>query len=888
MHRHESLAGRGHGCQADRAPSARWGTLPLLLVVVVLLGSVLVPARETWRIMYLLRETTNVIEPARLVGARLEFGLSEELAALEGYALSGDSVQLTRYRATAAEDDRRLVMIEDLARRLDADAVDRAASVRSRLSEWREAGGGLVEGLPDRTELADVVRAQRARYELALRDVARLSSYLAAEGSARRELIHKSERLGLLVNASLVFIALAAVVAVSALSHRERQLTRILERRVDEEAALRHVARALGAATTTEDVMRHVAEGATATTGASGAYVECVVTAAPDDDVVTFVRQDRGSPPSPCTRKPRSESLSEAILGRGAPRSLTEVDSVDYWITRNPTEYDDCRSGLVAPLNSADRMLGVLVLLRNRASPAFDEDSRRQIHAVADLASAALQRVAVQAAERRALDDAQRRARQEAALREAAEALAEAFTVDDVTRQIAHRALDATQARGAFVEQIAAGVSERAPAVIVRASAGTGVPALGATRPYAGSITELVLERGEPVLVRDLERDPRLCAAMTVAGTGRSVIVVPLRHAEAPVGALFVLSATRTRFGPDDLARARTFGHLATLAYEKVRSLDEARDGRAELERVMKSRSRLMRGFSHDVKNPLGAADGYAELLTAGIYGALSTEQNEHVECIRRSIRVALALIDDLHKLARAEMGRLELSVTPVDLGDLVRASGEEYRASAEARGLSLSVDAPPEPLVVASDRARVRQIVSNLLSNAIKYTASGSIVIRVRRWLPQQLAQTDGWAAIDVTDSGPGIPPEKWDTVFEEFSRLASDENSGAGLGLAISQRLAHALGGRITLQSEVGSGSTFTLWLALERANESASTAIPTTVLHDVIPDRVPAREASISTTLTSVVGAVSVPTVFGPVGSGGIHLPHTQHAVRPWRNS
>jgi len=100
------------------------------------------------------------------------------------------------------------------------------------------------------------------------------------------------------------------------------------------------------------------------------------------------------------------------------------------------------------------------------------------------------------------------------------------------------------------------------------------------------------------------------------------------------------------------------FAPEAPLAYEKVRLLDEARTGRAELERMMKSRSRLMRGFSHDVKNPLGAADGYAELLTAGIYGALSAEQHERVMCIRRSIRVALALIDDLHALARAEVGR--------------------------------------------------------------------------------------------------------------------------------------------------------------------------------------------------------------------------------------
>ena len=115
--------------------SGPWGTLPLMLVVVMLVGSVVVPARETWRIMHLLRETTNVIEPARLAGARLESGLTVESAAIDAYVRSEDSVQLRRYLATAAEDERRLATIEDLARNLDADAIDRAAAVRRQIGE---------------------------------------------------------------------------------------------------------------------------------------------------------------------------------------------------------------------------------------------------------------------------------------------------------------------------------------------------------------------------------------------------------------------------------------------------------------------------------------------------------------------------------------------------------------------------------------------------------------------------------------------------------------------------------------------------------------------------------------------------------------------------------
>src|SRR5690348_5976015 len=118
MQSDESFVSWGRRAQALRTRSARWASVPLMLVVIMLLGSVLIPARETWRIMHLLRETTNVIEPARFVGAGLEVGLTVESAALEGYALSGDSVQLVRYRSAAAEDDRRLATIEELARKL--------------------------------------------------------------------------------------------------------------------------------------------------------------------------------------------------------------------------------------------------------------------------------------------------------------------------------------------------------------------------------------------------------------------------------------------------------------------------------------------------------------------------------------------------------------------------------------------------------------------------------------------------------------------------------------------------------------------------------------------------------------------------------------------------
>jgi GAF domain-containing protein len=517
----------------DQRP-VRWSTVPLVLVGVMLVGSLLVPARETWRIMSLLRETSEVIEPARLHGARLELGLRAESAALQDFVHSRDPAELDGYRVAVADNDRQLAAIGHLARGVDPATADRMAAVGSRIGEWRRAGRGLVEGRVPPARLADAMRVQEASCQSALREVNRLGALLAAEGSARRDLIRGSDRLGLQANASLVFVALAAMVAVGALSHRERRLAAALGRRVEEETAIGLVARALDAAETTENVMRHVAEGATAAARVSGSYVECM---AADRDSVEFVVHDRGRLSSLCTHLPLVGSLTETIMARGGAGSLMEVDSVGRWITLDPDDRGAARPGLVAPLSSSGQVFGVLVLLCDEGPGRFGAGAGRQIQALADLASAALQRVVVQAVERRALEEAERRACLEAALLEASEALAAAFTVDEVTQRIARTALEAMQARGAFIEQIDSLAGEQAKVIVVRASTGHGVPALGSVAPYEGSVTQKVLESGEPVFVPDLASGERSSTDGTAADSAYPTLAVRLGSAVESFGA---------------------------------------------------------------------------------------------------------------------------------------------------------------------------------------------------------------------------------------------------------------------------------------------------------------------------------------------------------------
>jgi signal transduction histidine kinase len=242
---------------------------------------------------------------------------------------------------------------------------------------------------------------------------------------------------------------------------------------------------------------------------------------------------------------------------------------------------------------------------------------------------------------------------------------------------------------------------------------------------------------------------------------------------------------------------------------------------RAELEQAIEARARIMRGVSHDLKNPLNAILGHTELLEHEIKGPLTDEQKATLARIRKSIDALLSLINDILDLSRAEGGQLRISSGETRLLPIIRESIDEHSASADAAGQRLVVEVPGDLPPITTDPQRVQQILGNLLSNAIKYTPEGG-QISVRAELRLRNGAQDGqhWAAIEVIDTGPGIPSDQIERIFDEFSRLKIHEDKpGAGLGLAIARRLSRLLGGDLTVTSADGRGSVFTLWLPTAR---------------------------------------------------------------------
>jgi PAS domain S-box-containing protein len=479
------------------------------------------------------------------------------------------------------------------------------------------------------------------------------------------------------------------------------------------------------------------------------------------------------------------------------------------------------RSFMIVPMVTRGRTLGAITLISAESGRGFGQTDLDLAEELATRGALAVANARLFRQAEQSRGEAERRARQEAALRSAAQAMTASFSVEEVIQRIAANAVEAANADGAFVKRVDIERNE----VVVVATAGKLVPSVGSRGPFPGSHSEIVLASGEPLLVPNLaEVEHAVYTEVLQSCRNCAAMVLPLIDAGEAIGTLVLTRLPeRHSFRPDETERARTFADLASLAFRRIHLLQESEQRREELESVIESRARLIRGFSHDLKNPLGAADGFLDLIESGVIS--EPEKLElSIGRARRAIRASLGLIEDLTELARVEAGHLEVDAHAVDVREVARELVEEYRAQAEARGIEIDCGLPDELPVITSDSTRIRQILGNLVSNAVKYTAEGRVDVTVQHRAGAGEAGPGDWMAIDVADTGAGIPAEKQHLLFREFSRLAPETAPGVGLGLAISQRIAGALGGCITVTSEVGRGSVFTLWLPHRRASELA----------------------------------------------------------------
>ncbi|MEP6858027.1 MAG: HAMP domain-containing sensor histidine kinase [Gemmatimonadales bacterium] len=245
--------------------------------------------------------------------------------------------------------------------------------------------------------------------------------------------------------------------------------------------------------------------------------------------------------------------------------------------------------------------------------------------------------------------------------------------------------------------------------------------------------------------------------------------------------------------------------------HERDRARAEADEARLVAQSANDAKTRFLNMMSHELRTPLGAIGGYAALLEEGIYGALTEEQSKYIARIRHNQAHLLQLVNELLDLGKIESGAFELRLDAVPVQTVVESAHTMIEPQIRARDLQLQVEVADPGLRFHADRERVEQIVLNLLSNAVKFTPPGGSV-RI------MVAPEADKICLGVRDTGVGIPDDKLEIVFEAFYQVEASRSrayGGTGLGLSISRQLARAMGGDLTVKSELGKGSTFSLSL-------------------------------------------------------------------------
>lgn len=302
-------------------------------------------------------------------------------------------------------------------------------------------------------------------------------------------------------------------------------------------------------------------------------------------------------------------------------------------------------------------------------------------------------------------------------------------------------------------------------------------------------------------------------AAMTLGFIFSWAFILPVRQVQGALGELSmgrfpdpVVVRNRDEFGLLARDLNTTSDRLQALFAHQRDLAAELGETNASLARASEAKSNFLASVSHELRTPLNAVLGFTEALLAGVDGPLNDEQKTSLGWVQRGGSHLLSLINELLDMARVEAGRLTFAPERFSPVDTVRSVIEEHRPLADTKGIGLAYRDEGAPSVVVHDPQRVRQILSNLLGNAVKLTAVGEVEVI--------LSQVDNGLRVAVRDPGPGVPEHEREAIFEEFHQAHGSEH-GTGLGLSISRRLARAMGGDISVESEVGRGSTFALWV-------------------------------------------------------------------------
>jgi signal transduction histidine kinase len=331
--------------------------------------------------------------------------------------------------------------------------------------------------------------------------------------------------------------------------------------------------------------------------------------------------------------------------------------------------------------------------------------------------------------------------------------------------------------------------------------------------PGRSSVSARAALERRTVQVPDVQVDPEYAYAVRDVSAIRTTLAVPMVKSDALVGVIAIYRLEVRPFTDKQIALMETFADQAAIAIENVRLFDEIQDKNRQLAEASQNKSQFLSSMSHELRTPLNAIIGLTDMMAANAARFGTEKALEPLRRVHNAGTHLLGLINQVLDLSKIEAGKLELNPQTVELAPLIDEVIGTAGQLAEQNRNRLVVESQKNLGALTVDPMRLRQILLNLLSNACKFTKQGEVALRARR-----VVDGRDWIELAVADSGIGMTAEQLGRLFEEFTQAdasTAQRFGGTGLGLAISRKLARMMGGDVTVTSEPGKGSIFTVRL-------------------------------------------------------------------------
>ena len=322
-----------------------------------------------------------------------------------------------------------------------------------------------------------------------------------------------------------------------------------------------------------------------------------------------------------------------------------------------------------------------------------------------------------------------------------------------------------------------------------------------------GSLSGRTADEKRVVHIADVQTDPEyeFREGAKIGGT-HTMLGIPLLREGSPIGVIALSRKSVRPFTEKQIELATTFADQAVIAIENVRLFEEIQEKSRQVEEASRHKSQFLANMSHELRTPLNAILGYTELVLDGIYGDAPEKMRNVLERIQTNGKHLLGLINDVLDLSKIEAGQLVLSLNDYSIKDMMQGVYVAVEPLAGNKKLNFKLEVPPDLPPARGDERRLSQVLLNLVGNAIKFTDTGEVAIKA--------SSANGSYTVAVADTGPGIAEADQAKIFEEFQQSESTHTKakgGTGLGLAIAKRIVEMHGGRLWVESTLGSGSTF-----------------------------------------------------------------------------